>query len=472
MIPIKDNLRFTSIAWVSVTIFALNVLMFIGEMTLDNIGIKDTVLTGWLPVRDVLANGVANGDPWLMLRSIAAVFLGMFLHNDWGHIFGNMFFFFAFAPALEARMGHGKFLIFYLVSGVMATAAFLATDTVGVAHILGASGAIGGVLGAYVIYFPRARVDGLTPTFNFVSTLSVFFLAEYMIMQWLSLSIEMGTGQAAGVAFSAHIGGMMFGMVVAALMLVGDVGRARLKHLLFYGLALLAVTGAIVQPAVVGLPFWMWHVSAIALVAFVWLAFYQASFSGWWKKLGTPLTVLVVAYMFVLAVGRGVEFFQLNMGILQAMNAYAVCLLLMLAAIAIAIACRRLPVVKASPVTVPVPKEEDRLLSEVALDCIVGAFRFIGAQVAAGIALVKTVSRIAVQWIGPHISQAGSATAAGYDRYAPAWLKSTVRFIVLAGLFVAGMVMAVVRFLRLDRLARRLCATYIGLRGRLAVAAS
>jgi membrane associated rhomboid family serine protease len=465
MIPIKDNLRYTSIAWVSVTIFALNVLMFIGEMTLDNIGIKDTVLTGWLPVRDVLTAGIANGDPWLILRSVAAVFLGMFLHNDWGHIFGNMCFFFAFAPALEARMGHFKFLVFYIVSGWMATAAFLATDTVGVAHILGASGAIGGVLGAYVIYFPRARVDGLTPTFNFISTLSVFFLAEYVIMQWLSLAIEMGTGQAAGVAFSAHIGGMVFGMIVAALMLVGDVGRARLKHMLFYGLALIAAAGAVVQP------YWMWHVSAIASVAFVWVAFFQPSFSGWWKKLATPLTVLAVAYMVVLAVGRGAEFFQQQMGILQAMNAYAVCLLLTLAAVTTAIACRRMPVVKVSPVLVPVAKEEDRLLAEIAFDCVIGAFRWIGAQVAAGITLVKTVSRIIWQWIGPHASHAGSAAAVGYDRYAPAWLKSGLRFIAHCCLFLAGIAMAVVRFLRLDRLARRLLATYIGLRGRLAVTA-
>lgn len=471
MIPIKDNLRYNSIAWVSVAIFALNVLMFIGEMTLDNMGIKDTVLTGWLPVRDVLTAGITTGDPWLILRSIAAVFLAMFLHNDWGHIFGNMCFFFAFAPALEARMGHFKFLVFYIVSGWMATAAFLATDTVGVAHILGASGAIGGVLGAYVIYFPRARVDGLTPTFNFISTLSVFFLFEYVVMQWLSLAIEMGTGEAAGVAFSAHIGGMVFGMVFAALMLVGDVGRARLKHWLFYGLALTAAAGAVLQPGVIGLPYWMWHVSAIASVAFVWVAFFQPSFSGWWKKLATPLTVLAVAYMVVLAVGRGAEFFQQQMGILQAMNAYAVCLLLTLAAVTTAIACRRMPVVKVSPVTVPVAKEEDRLLAEIAFDCVIGAFRWIGSQVAAGIALVKTVSRIAYQWIAPHASHAGSAAAAGYDRYAPDWLKSGLRFIAHCCLFLAGIAMAVVRFLRLDRLARRLLASYIGMRGRLAVTA-
>ncbi|MCC7531833.1 MAG: rhomboid family intramembrane serine protease [Candidatus Melainabacteria bacterium] len=472
MIPIKDNLRYTSFAWVSVTIFALNVLMYIGEMTLENPGILHSTITSWLPVREVLTQGVADGDPWLILRSIAAVFLGMFLHSNFAHIFGNMFFFFAFAPALEARMGHGKFLAFYLVSGVMATVMFLATDTSGIGHILGASGAIGGVLGAYVVYFPRARIDGLTPTFNFVSTLSVFFLAEYLVMQWLSLSMEIGTGQAAGVAFSAHIGGMAFGMVVAALMLVGDVGRARLRDMLFYGLALLAVAGAIVQPGLIGLPYWMWHVSAIALVVFVWASFFQPSYSGWWKKLGTPVAVLIAAYLIDFAVERGVAFFHLQMGILQAVNAYAVALLLMVASVAIAIACRRLPVVKASPVTVPVPKEEDRLLAEIACDCVVGAFRFIAVQVQAGVALVKTGWQIAVQWARPVLTQAGRAIASGYDRFAPAWLKATVRFVVRACLLLAGMAMAVVRFLKLDRLARLGLVAYTGVRNRLTMAGS
>ncbi len=462
MIPIKDNLRFTSLAWVSVTIFALNVLMFIGEMTLDYAGIKDSYMTSWLPVREVLGTGIANGDPWLMLRSVAAVFLGMFLHNDWAHIFGNMFFFFAFAPALEARMGHLKFLVFYLLSGVAATAVFLATDTVGIGHILGASGAIGGVLGAYVVYFPRARVDGLTPTFNFVSTLSVFFLAEYMVMQWLSLSMEIGTGQAAGVAFSAHIGGMAFGMVVAALMLVGDVGRARLKDMLFYGLTLLAVACAIVQPGFIGLPYWMWHVSAIALVVFVWASFFQPSYSGWWKKLGTPVAVLTVAYMVDFAVERGVAFFQLQMGIVQAMNAYAVAMLLMLASVAIAIASRRLPVVKVSPVTVPLPKEEDRLLAEIACDCVVGAFRFIGAQVAAGISLAK----IAVRIVGGWLRQALAAIASVYVRFTPPGLQAK-----LAGLAagIATLSLRAVHLIASNRVARRLFHSYDRLRNRLAV---
>lgn len=462
MIPIKDNLRFTSLAWVSVTIFALNVLMFIGEMTLDYAGIKDSYITSWLPVRDVLTTGITNGDPWLMLRSVAAVFLGMFLHNDWGHIFGNMCFFFAFAPALEARMGHLKFLIFYVLSGVMATVVFLATDTNGVGHILGASGAIGGVLGAYVVYFPRARVDGLTPTFNFISTLSVFFLAEYLVMQWLSLSMEIGTGQAAGVAFSAHIGGMAFGMVVAALMLVGDVGRARFKDMLFYGLASLAVAFAIVQPGIIGLPYWMWHVSAIALTAFIWLAFFQSSFSGWWKKLGTPVAVLIVAYMVDFAVERGVAFFQLQMGIVQAMNAYAVAMLMMLASVAIAIACRRLPVVKVSPVTVPVPKEEDRLLAEIACDCVVGAFRFVGAQIQAGIALAK----IAMRFVGQWLRQGLAAIASLYVRFTPPGVQAKLARLA-AG--IVALSSRTVHLIATNRVARRLFHSYDRLRNRLAV---
>jgi hypothetical protein len=76
MIPLKDNLRYSKFAWVSVTIFALNVLMYIGQMTLDTSGTLQTTISSWLPVRDVLTTAIAEGDPWLIGRSIAAVFLG------------------------------------------------------------------------------------------------------------------------------------------------------------------------------------------------------------------------------------------------------------------------------------------------------------------------------------------------------------------------------------------------------------
>ncbi len=456
MIPLKDNLRYSKFAWVSVTIFALNVLMYIGQITLDSSGVMNTTITSWLPVRDVLTTGIATGDPWLIGRSISAVFLGMFLHGSFSHIFGNMWFFFAFAPALEARMGW-RFASFYLLSGVMATLTFLATDTSGVGHILGASGAIGGVLGGYVLYFPRARVDGLTGTFNIISTLSLFFLGEYMLMQWLSVWSQLGGAEeAAGVAFSAHIGGMAFGMLVAALMTVYDVGRFRLRDKAFYLVVLAAVVVAAMRPFNVGTLTAL--AATFAVVISVWVFFFQKEVGGWWKRLWTPIVTMMVAYLSVTAVQLLTSAFQRNNGFVQSLTFYGVAMVVMVASIIIAIAARRLPVVVKSAVTVPVPKTEDRLLSEVCADLLVGFFRMLSGKAVEG----RTLVAVACLYIGGWLRQGWAIVAAVYVRVTPAWLQSGLARLA------AGMA-ALSSWTVSNRLARRLFHSYDRLRNRLTV---
>lgn len=457
MIPLKDNLRYSKFAWVSVTIFALNVLMYIGQMTLDSSGVMNTTITSWLPVRDVLTTGIATGDPWLIGRSIVAVFLAMFLHGSFSHIFGNMWFFFAFAPALEARMGHGRFAVFYLLSGVMATLTFLATDTSGVGHILGASGAIGGVLGAYVLYFPRARVDGLTGTFNIISTLSLFFLGEYMVMQWLSVWSQMGGAEeAAGVAFSAHIGGMAFGMLVAALMTVYDVGRFRLRDKVFYLVVLAAVGVAAMRPANIGtLPA---LAATFAVVVAVWVFFFQKEVVGWWKRLWTPIVTMMVAYLSVTAVQLMFVAFQRNNGLIQSLTFYGVAMVVMVVSIIIAIAARRLPVVVKSAVTVPVPKTEDRLLSEVCADLLVGFFRLLSKKAVE----VRGLIALACRYVGGWLRQGWAMVAAVYVRVTPTGLQTK-----LARL--AAGIAALSSWMVSNRLSRRLFHSYDRLRNRLTV---
>jgi len=457
MIPLKDNLRYSKLAWVSVTIFALNVLMYIGQITLDTSGVMSTTITSWLPVRDVLTTGIATGDPWLIGRSIIAVFLAMFLHGSFSHIFGNMWFFFCFAPALEARMGHGRFAAFYLLSGVMATLTFLATDTSGVGHILGASGAIGGVLGAYVLYYPRARVDGMTPTFNLITTLSVFFLGEYMVMQWLSLWSQLGgVEEAAGVAFSAHIGGMAFGLAVAAFMLLGDVGRLRGRDCVFY----LAALGVMLFASL------GW---AAAITILIWVFLFQKSVVGWWKRLWTPIVTAMVAAMSLTAGQLLVTAFQRNNGFIQSLNFYGVCMLVMLASVAIAIAARRLPVVKQLPVTVPKPRTEDRMLSEVAADLVVGFFQLVSARLVAARDFIVAGSGYAWKWL----RVGGATVASGYRLYAPARVQSVLgglaKFVLrlVVGFFV--LMLRLARFVRLDVLGKRLFFGYDRLRNRLSV---
>ena len=468
MIPLKDNLRYTKFAWVSVTIFALNVLMYIGQMTLDTSGVMNTTVTSWLPVRDVLTTGIATGDPWLIGRSIIAVFLAMFLHGSFSHIFGNMWFFFCFAPALEARMGHGRFAAFYLLSGIAATLTFLATDTSGVGHILGASGAIGGVLGAYVLYFPRARVDGMTPTFNLITTLSVFFLGEYLLMQWMSLWAQLGGAEeAAGVAFSAHIGGMAFGLIVAAVMVLRDVGRLRRADVAFYSTALLVVALALISPIPGGLKVKL--AVALASVIAVWVFFFQASVCSWWKRLWTPIVTMTVATMSVTAVTLFVAALQRNNGFIQSLNFYGVCMLAMVGSVIVAIAARRLPTVVKSEVTVPQPKTEDRLLSEVAADLVVGFFSLLSSKAVEGRALTV----VACRYVGGWLRIGWTATATGYRQYMPAGVQrlvvGLVAFSCLLVVWYLFLMLRLAQLLRLDVAGKWLFAGYDRLRNRLAV---
>lgn len=461
MIPLKDNLRYTPFAWVSVVIFALNVLMYIGETTLDTSGQLQTTISSWLPVREVLHQALITGDPFLLMRSVAALFLAMFLHGSFGHIFGNMCFFFAFAPALEARMGHGKFALFYLASGVMASLTFLVTDVSGVGHILGASGAIGGVLGAYVIYFPRARVDGLTASFNFIGTLSVFFLAEYVVMQWLSIFMQMGGAEeAAGVAFSAHIGGMASGMVVAAMMLLSDVGRLRLKDFIFYTLTIVSTALAVIYPMSIGL--WARLLIVTSGVVLVWAVLFQRPFNGFWNRLSMPFATIVVGVLIGWAGDRSIAASLLDPGPLQSVNVYAVCVCVMLATVVIAIAARRMPTVVKAKVIVPVYKGEERLLSEVAYDLVLSFFRFLTTQLMAGIALVA-------RWLGIGLSTAGGGIASAYLRIVPA--RAQVRLARTVRREKARL-RAVARKLGQNRLVQQLSTMYVGLKNRLVVTSS
>lgn len=468
MIPLKDNLRYTKFAWVSVTIFALNVLVYIGQMTLDTSGVMNTTVASWLPVRDVLTTGIATGDPWLIGRSIIAMFAAMFLHGSFSHIFGNMWFFFCFAPALEARMGHGRFAAFYLLSGIAATLTYLATDTSGVGHILGASGAIGGVLGAYVLYFPRARVDGMTPTFNLITTLSVFFLGEYLLMQWMSLWAQLGGAEeAAGVAFSAHIGGMAFGMIVAAVMALRDVGRARKVDVAFYSAATFIVALTLAVPFAVGV-----HIklaAALAVVIAVWVFFFQKSVSSWWKRLWTPITTTIVSTMSVAAALLFVAALQRNNGFIQSLNFYGVCMLVMLATVIVTIAARRLPVVVKSEVTVPEPRSEDRMLSEVAADLVVGFFRLLSSKAEEGRALTV----VACRYIGGWLRVGGVAAASGYRQYMPAGVQRVLgglaKFVWFLVVGYLVLMLRLAKLLRLDVVGKWLFAGYDRVRNRLSV---
>jgi membrane associated rhomboid family serine protease len=158
------------------------------------------------------------------LRSVLLPFLtSMFLHGGWLHLIGNMWYLWIFGDNVEDRLGHFTYLIFYLLCGLGAGIAQTVLNYDSVIPSLGASGAIAGVLGAYVISYPTARVLTLLPIFIFwpiVEIPAVFFLGFWFIMQFFAgaASLTATAASAGGVAWWAHVGGFIIGMILVTML--------------------------------------------------------------------------------------------------------------------------------------------------------------------------------------------------------------------------------------------------------------
>lgn len=150
---------------------------------------------------------------------LASLFVAMFLHGGWLHIAGNMLFLWIFGNNVEDRLGHVVFLLFYVMGGLAASGLQLAFDANSTIPSLGASGAIGAVLGAYAVIFPHARVTTLVIFFfiTVVEIRAVFVLAAWFLLQVFSGVGQLGSELNGGVAYWAHIGGFGFGAIVAWL---------------------------------------------------------------------------------------------------------------------------------------------------------------------------------------------------------------------------------------------------------------
>jgi len=144
------------------------------------------------------------------------VFTSMFLHGGWLHIVGNMWFLSIFGDNVEDSMGHGGFLLFYLLCGVAAVASQIASSPHSAIPMIGASGAIGGVMGAYAVLYPRARVHMLVFLGFYITRIVVpaaFMLGYWFLLQLIAGLPSMG-GEEGGVAFFAHVGGFIAGLVL------------------------------------------------------------------------------------------------------------------------------------------------------------------------------------------------------------------------------------------------------------------
>jgi rhomboid family protein len=157
--------------------------------------------------------------PWWV-----TLFTSMFMHGGWLHIIGNMLFLWVFGNNIEDRMGRLKFLLFYVLAGLIAVYTQALIDPSSTAPTIGASGAIAGVLGAYALLFPRARVLTLIFIIFFVTLVEIpalILLALWFILQFVPAlgQVAVGSGGDQGVAYFAHVGGFVFGLAVAGAML-------------------------------------------------------------------------------------------------------------------------------------------------------------------------------------------------------------------------------------------------------------
>lgn len=213
MFPLYDTVRSRRLAFVNWTLVALNGLVFYYEMTIGEAGLTRLVQDwGLVPARLSLV----NAENWVTILT------SMFLHGGWVHILGNMWTLIVFGNNVEDRMGHGKYLVFYLLSGCAAALLQTYLAPASQTPMIGASGAIAGVLGAYLILFPRARIASLVPIF-FIFTLvevpAVIFLGFWFVLQLFSGWLALQGAVTNGVAWWAHIGGFIFGVLTVPLFL-------------------------------------------------------------------------------------------------------------------------------------------------------------------------------------------------------------------------------------------------------------
>jgi membrane associated rhomboid family serine protease len=209
MIPLRSSERTYSTAVVTLVLIALNAVVFLHEITLPDYQLNRFILQyGLVPDR----------------LHFYQLFTSMFIHGGWMHILGNMWFLWVFGRGVEDSIGHTRYLIFYLACGVASALANVLATPFSPVPTVGASGAIAGVMGAYLIKFPRARIVTLVLIIFFFTTLDI--PAAFLLLYWFAIQFFNGFGSIGGgsqvargdVAWFAHIGGFIAGMLLILVM--------------------------------------------------------------------------------------------------------------------------------------------------------------------------------------------------------------------------------------------------------------
>jgi len=217
MIPLRDDnpTRITPV--VTVALIAINILIFLYQLSLGpRAGQLFVYQFGAIPA--VLSGSQALSPNLEAIPPIFSLFTSMFLHGGLMHVAGNMLYLWIFGNNIEDAMGHFRFILFYVVCGLAASMAHILSDVGSAIPAIGASGAISGVLGAYLLLYPRAQVLTLVPLGFFIRLM--YIPAGLVLTLWFLLQLfysGMSQGQGGGVAWWAHIGGFVAGLALVGL---------------------------------------------------------------------------------------------------------------------------------------------------------------------------------------------------------------------------------------------------------------
>ena len=212
MIPIRDENPTRTTPVLTWALILINVLIFLVEQALLEFQ-GPQVLYDW---------GFVPRNLWIdPAHALMTIGTSMFLHGGWMHLIGNMWFLWIFGDNIEDRLGKGRFLAFYFASGIIAALTQMLIDPLSAVPMVGASGAIAGVLAAYMVLYPRARVTVLVPIFIFLQFFELpafIVIAGWFLLQLLSGALSLTGPMSGGVAFFAHIGGFLAGLILVKLL--------------------------------------------------------------------------------------------------------------------------------------------------------------------------------------------------------------------------------------------------------------
>jgi membrane associated rhomboid family serine protease len=222
MFPIKDDQPRYSTPYVNGFLIGINILIYLFQwlQLVQDPHAADVFVQQYAEVPAHLAAFLGGSHRYTLQQVVAPFFTSMFLHGSWVHVLGNMWFLFIFGDNIEDYLGHFNYLVFYLLSGLIAMATQVAIYPHSNVPTMGASGAIAGVLGAYFLLYPRARV--LTWFIVFVFYLPAWVvLGEWFVLQFwqgaATLSMAQAGKDVGGVAVWAHVGGFVAGVVLIKL---------------------------------------------------------------------------------------------------------------------------------------------------------------------------------------------------------------------------------------------------------------